>query len=235
MADEEEDWWPAPEGPESPRHRYNRILETGFNTERTVFFSDAVMAIAMTLLVLEIKIPDVPDAKFGAALLDDLGVFFSYAISFAIIGINWVSHHRKFKLVERYNSGLMWRNFLFLFFIAILPLATEAVGSSSSMIAISIYAIVISACQISQMLIWIYARRHKLLRPIVDRALFLHVIRSQLPLPIVFLLSIPIGLIWGADIARWSWFLMIPASIIVGLFDGPRSVPGERRLSPPRG
>lgn len=86
---------------ERPKDRYRRILETGPNTERTIFFSDAVMAIAMTLLVLEIKIPEVSGSHLGAALLSDVPSLYAYVLAFVLIGVNWLSHHRKFTVIVR--------------------------------------------------------------------------------------------------------------------------------------
>src|SRR4051812_12751262 len=93
------------------RTRYATLLARGAGTERIQFFSDAVFAIAMTLLVLEIRLPEVED---GDPTWADIGAlwpqFFAYALSFAIIGLNWVTHHRKFLVIVRFDTLLMTIN-----------------------------------------------------------------------------------------------------------------------------
>ena len=51
--------------------------------------------------------------------------FFAFVLTFAILGINWISHHRKFRVIERFDSGLIWINFAFLLFVALTPLPTS--------------------------------------------------------------------------------------------------------------
>lgn len=92
---------------ETPRQRYRRILDAGRETERTVFFSDAVMAIAMTLLVLEIKIPDaVHDPTSASDTADDVYALVAYVLAFILIAINWMAHHRTFRVIERFDRQL---------------------------------------------------------------------------------------------------------------------------------
>ncbi len=89
--------------------------EIGF--ERMVFFSDAVIAIAITLLALEIRLPDIPltAAQLPTTLLEETPRFIAYFISFFVIGIFWLGHHRMFTYIRHYNVGLIWINLVFLF------------------------------------------------------------------------------------------------------------------------
>jgi uncharacterized membrane protein len=79
--------------------------EPELDLERIVFFSDAVFAIAITLLVLELRIPDLPDHATGdqiaAALRDAMPRIFAWVLSFATIGLYWMAHWRKFRAIER--------------------------------------------------------------------------------------------------------------------------------------
>jgi len=113
---------------ERPSARYRRILSTGRNTERTIFFSDAVMAIAMTLLVLQIAIPQVAPKHLLSALAGESDALFAYVVAFVLIATNWLSHHRKFVVIARYDAGLQVINLGFLFFIAVLPLPALFTG-----------------------------------------------------------------------------------------------------------
>ncbi|MEA3062239.1 MAG: potassium channel family protein [Sphingomonadales bacterium] len=96
--------------------------------ERLVFFSDAVFAIAITLLVIEIRVPHLPkgspDRAFLAELANLIPSFAGYIISFAVIGMFWMGHHRAFALAGRYSGRILGWNMALLGVIAFMPFAT---------------------------------------------------------------------------------------------------------------
>ena len=100
-------------------HLHNE-LKKEFQLERMILFSDAVFAIAITLLIIEIKIPEV-DEPTDKALLQSLGhlipKFIGFIISFIFIGLYWTIHHRMFGFVTSYDKKLLVLNLFFLFFI----------------------------------------------------------------------------------------------------------------------
>lgn len=95
--------------------------------ERLITFSDGVFAIALTLMVLEIRIPNGHDFK---ALYELSHVFFIYIISYLVIAIHWVNHHHLFQAVKQINIKIIWANFNVLFWLSLLPFATEWLGNS---------------------------------------------------------------------------------------------------------
>jgi uncharacterized membrane protein len=100
-----------------------------FQLDRLILFSDAVFAIAITLLVIEIKIPEFHDENITeqnllGGLRHLIPKFIGFLISFLIIGQYWIVHHRMFSFVINYNSKLIWLNLLFLFVIALMPFST---------------------------------------------------------------------------------------------------------------
>ncbi|HZQ06956.1 MAG TPA: TMEM175 family protein [Anaerolineae bacterium] len=106
-------------------------IERMFELERIIFFSDAVFAIAITLLALELHVPDIQVTSFAPvwnAILNNWPHFFAFALSFWIIATYWLAHHRCFRYIVRFDGGLIWRNFLVLFFIILLPFTTLVLG-----------------------------------------------------------------------------------------------------------
>ena len=96
--------------------------------ERLIFFSDAVFAIAITLLVIEIGVPHLPHSAPNIAHLAELAAlipeFVGFFISFAVIGAFWTGHHRAFSLARHYAPGLIMPNLAMLCAIAFMPFAT---------------------------------------------------------------------------------------------------------------
>ena len=101
-------------------------------TERAEAFSDGVMAIAITLLILDIKVPHPPGAT-STNLLEELlrlwPSYFALVLSFVMIGIYWANHHYVFKLFKKTDHGLNLLNLLFLLCISFLPFPTDVLGN----------------------------------------------------------------------------------------------------------
>jgi uncharacterized membrane protein len=109
-------------------HLHNE-LKKEFQLERMILFSDAVFAIAITLLVIEIKIPSIDrhqatDALLLNALDELVPKFVGFLISFFIIGLYWTIHHRMFGYVVDYNKRLLWLNLIFLLAVVLMPFST---------------------------------------------------------------------------------------------------------------
>ena len=102
--------------------------QTDHPLERLIFFSDAVFAIAITLLVIEIHVPTPADAVeaggYGAALSHLLPSFMAFLISFAVIARFWAGHHAAFSMRARFDKSLLIPNFLLLLCVAFMPFST---------------------------------------------------------------------------------------------------------------
>ncbi len=100
--------------------------------DRILFFSDAVMAIAITLLVIDLRLPGLvgesSEEGLSRTLLRLWPNYLGYLLSFFVIGNYWLSHHRLFRPVRRYDDRLCLLNLVFLFFIALLPFSTRLIG-----------------------------------------------------------------------------------------------------------
>jgi len=203
---------------EDMRTRYSRLFTRGANPERLVFFSDAVFAIALTLLVIDIKVPaDEGTTTAGDVIVSQWPAFLAYALSFAIIALNWMSHHRKFRVITSHDGGLMALNFVLLFFVAFVPFPTSLISEyGADVAAVVLYAFVVGMLTVLQLAIWAYAWHKGLVNQEVDKPLYRYAARTPLAVPVVFWLSIPIAIFIDPAVAMYSWFLLFPVDIIWG-------------------
>lgn len=201
----------------SPRERYDAIFGHGRMTERVVFFSDAVFAIAMTLLVVDLRVPDVDNGETsGDVIVSLLPGFLAFVISFAVIAVNWNSHHRKFRVINGFDSRLIQLNFLLLFLVAFTPFPTSLMSEYPGEVpSVVLYAAVVASLSLVQFAMWAHAWRHDLIDKLIEPDVYRFVGRNLLVVPIVFGASILIAIFWDANIAMYSWLALIPISIIV--------------------
>ena len=96
-------------------------------TSRLEAFSDGVIAVIITVLVLEMKVPHGPDLS---ALAPVLPVFLSYVLSFVYVGIYWNNHHHMFRLAESIDGAVLWANLHLLFWLSLLPFTTGWMGEN---------------------------------------------------------------------------------------------------------
>ena len=206
--------------------RYRLLVGNGGSTSRLEAFSDGVFAIAITLLILDIDVPDVPRSQLTQALAELGPKYFAYVLSFTVIAINWISHHRRFELIAGRSGRLLRVNLLLLLLIAFVPFPTAVLSEYGSQTeAVVLYAAIVSAISGVQGLIWIEARRSGILVAAVDRGVYRYVRRNILVTCVVFAVSIVIALLGQPLLAMYSWILNWPASVIVERSNRPR--PGD--------
>jgi uncharacterized membrane protein len=136
-------------------------------TSRIEAFSDGVFAIAITLLVLEIHVPEDPENGLGQALLDQWPAYASYVVSFFVIGIIWVNHHAVFDHLRRADRPLLFLNLVLLMFVGLLPWPTNLMatymqqGGADERVAALIYSGTMTAMGVAFGGLWTYASRHR--------------------------------------------------------------------------
>jgi uncharacterized membrane protein len=123
------------------------------------------MAIAITLLVLEIRIPEIGSETLArdlpGAILSLFPQFLVYAFSFLVIAHYWVAHHRLFRYIRRYDNRLIWLNIVFLLCVAFLPVPSAVVSrypEQPSAVAFGSFCLTITSLVAT--IIWIYAAHH---------------------------------------------------------------------------
>jgi TMEM175 potassium channel family protein len=214
---------------QTPHVRYLRTIGEGSALERTIAFSDAVFAIAMTILVLELRVPEVGPAGLSAALLELVPAYLTFALSFLVVGIIWLSHHRKFSVIVRYDQRLLRINLVMLLLVASLAFPTGLLGRfGDQLVSVVLYAALISGIGFLMSVLWIYAWHRGLIDERVDEDVFRYVLTQSLPIPGVFLLSIPVALLAGPAAGESTWILALPLSIAVPRFHDWRTTRRQR-------
>ncbi len=139
-----------------------------FQLERMIVFSDAVFAIVITLMAIEIRLPDdiheVNGSVIGPLLRHLAPSIIAYVASFCFIGAIWYEHLKIFSLLKDYDKGLVVRNLIMLFFIGLFPFCASIVGRvNHSFIPFVIYMGVILVCMTAQYVLHRYILHHETL------------------------------------------------------------------------
>ena len=200
-------------------HSMDQQTPHGFSIETLILFSDAVFAIAITLLAIDIRVPQLAEELIAVQLNNEiyglLPRFISFILTFFIVGSYWISYHRTMYQIKRYDRGLISLNLLFLMFIVLLPFPNDLIGKyPTQQVAVLVYAIITSMTGVSLMLLWLHAsRRHRL----IDEALPVPFIkRFNLRLfisPCIFLISIPVSYL-NPLFSLVTWFFAFPIGIL---------------------
>src|SRR5687767_2311509 len=111
------------------------------NKERLVIFTDAVIAIVMTIMVLELNVPHEPDLN---ALRTILPVFLAYVLSYVTLGIYWNNHHHMFHATDHIDGRIMWANLHLLFWVSLIPFTTAWMAENHfAMFPTALYGVVL--------------------------------------------------------------------------------------------
>ena len=184
--------------------------------ERLVFFSDAVYAIAITLLVIDLRLPvgsgELNNSELASALWAMWPQLLSYVLSFLVIGSFWSSHHRKFRYINRFDHRLMQINLLQLMVIAFIPFPTAVLGESGNATATILYAGTIVVASLLSALLWWYPVSHGLARDDLPPGETRYGAVRPLITAAVFGVSILIAL-YNADWAKYFWAVLVPVSL----------------------
>jgi uncharacterized membrane protein len=215
-----------------------RILE---ETDRTIALSDAIFAVAITLLVLDISVPELGQLSGNALNIQLLGQLndstrniISYIISFLAIGVYWRVHHLIFRYIKHGDAILSYLNLVLLMVIVFLPVPTGYIGKyGDSPVAVIFYVLIVALTGLILCIIWLYAtNKHRLVDQDLHPDLIKYYAINFLISPAIFLLSIPIvyvnifaPAISGPDLAKYFWILSLPAHSIY------RKLYRERALS----
>lgn len=135
-------------------------IKKEFQLERMILFSDAVFAIVITLMAIEIKIPEteiLDDTTLLKAMKHLIPTISAYIASFIFIGAIWYQHLKMFSLLKDYDKGLVIRNMILLFFIGLFPFSASIITrAKGQMLPFFVYLIMILLCIIAQYVLYHY-------------------------------------------------------------------------------
>jgi uncharacterized membrane protein len=201
------------------------------DTGRLETFADGVMAIAITLLILEIDVPHVEEGRsLATALADQWPSYAAYVVSFITIGIMWVNHHHMFNLIRVSNHTFLVLNVLFLMTIAALPWPTALLAeyirnAHERTVATVVYGGTMVAIAIMFNVVWRYAaRRHRLLVAEADATAIENINRSYAMGPVSYAIA---TLLAFAD----AWISLFLFAALAGYYLLPVSGPRLERLT----
>jgi uncharacterized membrane protein len=189
----------------------------GLSTNRIEAFTDGVFAVAITLLILEVKVPvlEGEGGSLWSALVPLWPKLLAYAVSFGIIGIFWVGHHIMFHYIKRSNRVLLWLNTLLLMFISAIPFAAALIGEHRhEPVAVAGYGILLAFAGLIYLVIWLYAsRNHRLIRENTPHDLIALGTKAVLIAPITYALAATIAF-WYPT-ASQIIYLLVPILYLI--------------------
>ena len=191
----------------------------GLSTTRLEAFSDGVFAVAITLLVLNLQIPQLAASVVSRELLPKLfdlwPKLLSYMLSFVLVGIYWVAHHNTFHYIKRSDRNLLWLNILLLLCIVFLPFPTALLGQyPEQRVSIIIYAGTLVMTGLVLQTLWWYATSGcRLVDRDIDPRLVQRATRRNLAAPLLYLLAIGISVV--SVPASLLLFLLVPLYYIL--------------------
>jgi len=186
----------------------HRRREHEVEFSRIVAFSDGVFAIAITLLVLNLSIPEhLPGDDLTDALWDQRHDLFAYALSFAVIGRFWVIHHRLFGDVTGFDSRLLGVNLLYLSLIVLIPFSSQVLGDhGGETAAVVLYAANLALVAVMGQILFAHARRAGLLK--TEPETYREGRRRSRLAAVVFTASIPVALV-APHVAPLLWLALV--------------------------
>jgi len=129
----------------------------GMAPGRLLTLADGIFAIAMTLLVLDLRLPETPGVDLATRLGSLIPRFGTFVVSFVVLGVFWFAHHQTFHFVVRVNRTLVWLSVLFFMGVALIPFVASVLGANyDDPIALTLYGGVIGLLTVLGYVVWWY-------------------------------------------------------------------------------
>jgi uncharacterized membrane protein len=182
---------------------------------RILTFSDGVFAIAILLLLIDIKLPAGPSITDLGAILRSLWPnYLAFFISFVVIGLYWTAHVRTFREIVRYDWVLVWLNLLYLLVIVIIPFSTSVLSIHFERLSVIMYAATIAVAGYANTVLRIYSTKgHRLISSRFGNIYIKRAILMSLIAPIGFTISIGVAFL-NPTKAQYFWIAMVVVHIV---------------------
>jgi uncharacterized membrane protein len=182
---------------------------------RLLAFSDGVFAIAILLLLIDIRLPEgTTEVNLGAALIELWPKYLAFLLSFVVIGLYWSAHVRLFREIVRYDQNLIWLNLLFLLFIVAIPFPTSVLSLHLFRLSVVVYATMMACAGYMHTFLRIYAGKgHRLVNNRHSPRYIRKGILFSLFAPVGFTVSIGIGF-FSAVAALVLWVVVFGVHFI---------------------
>jgi uncharacterized membrane protein len=182
---------------------------------------DGIFAVAMTLLVLDLKLPEGAKMSNDSAVWHQLyeltGRFSTYALSFIVLGIFWISHHSLFHFVRRVSRDMLWLNLLFLLFITLLPFSTNLLsGRRHLQTPVVVYGINILVICLISLLQLSYLGHHPELSHDQLTPSWIANVRPRIIIPMVTVVASIAISFYNPDIAMNAYWLLLAFNFLPG-------------------
>lgn len=196
----------------------NELTTDESSTNRIEAFSDGVLAIVITLMVLEIKIPAMAKQVSSWDALNQLypivPKLLAYALSFIMIIIFWVNHHQLFQSIRLSSRGLLWLNSFWLFWICLLPFSTAFIGEHPFLsLGVFLFSVELFLCALTFYLIRRYCYRNNLFDSTVSPQKARQQLQKSTLGPILYFTAIGLSLI--SIYLAYAIFIIVPILFIV--------------------
>ena len=200
------------EGESEPTSRQTRDLP---DDRRITTLADGVFAIVMTLLVLGIDVPEVPEEEIADRLVGEVLWLWpriaAYVVSFLYLGIYWIGHHTQFHYMRAVNTNSLWLNIVFFMFVCLIPFTTRLVGAYDRQeIALLLYGANLIAISLVALAHWRYAARADLLEAEAGKAEMRKATRRLLIGAVLFGVAIALAFVDP----RWSLAMFIAVPVL---------------------
>ena len=189
--------------------------------ERLVNLTDAALAITLTLMMLEIRLPadagEMNDSALVTALIRLLPQLYAYALSFVVVGLFWIGHRQKFRHLVRADGVVVWLDIAFLLVLGLVPFVTELLADNGGRVATIAYAAVMAAISVVLLVLWAYAVPSGLIDPATSpesrrRGYWVSAYSIA-----IFGLSIVVAF-FNADAGKYFWLLLLLSRPLSRLF-----------------
>jgi len=193
----------------------SRLSDNAISTTRLISFSDGVFAIAVTLLVFNLKVPHIPAAdvhrQLPGMIREMMPHFTTYVLTFLLVAVYWTFHHRMLNMVTHLDNPFLWMNIWYLLVISFIPFPSALFGSYPNETLSFIFYVcsMVLVTSISMLMLAYASYNNRLINKDIPKSIIKYLFLRQFTSLLVFFLAIPLAL-YNLHWALYSLFIIFP-------------------------